>query len=396
MTEEPDGVELIKPVFLEVQMIKRCLFVVFIMLSVLIFPVYPQDEDLVERTVLVLDLINYSDQEGELEMIGDLVSDTVSIVLQELGFGVVSGEMWRTSTDELDFIKDNYLEKGAAMEFAASLGADVLVNGFFRVEEEEVVIGITAYDIFTGLIAVGSSSVGPAGVGIYDTIDETAVAIAGKIREALKPLPASIIEVQREKIRVETKVLEEIVQLGEKVRVTFYSRDEGAQLVLADGSVAGIIEEGKAVYEAHPDTSLLVSIQKENHYTKEETYSIPAEDTEIELPVLFRKSRWDLSLFYTVNYPLGIGAGYRYHIISEYIYLYALGGALLPSSILPARCGSRCRLFYPEPGSSAGHRILPFHTGTQPSAAPYWARFPHGSLLPQQSGAEIICIHRDV
>jgi hypothetical protein len=101
------------------------------------------------------------------------------------------------------------------------------------------------------------------------------------------------------------------------------------------------------VYEAHPDTSLLVSIEKDNHYTKEETYSIPAEDTEIELPVLFRKSRWDLSLFYTVNYPLGIGAGYRYHIISEYIYLYALGGLYYhPAS------------YRPVAGPGAGYFIL--------------------------------------
>jgi len=168
---------------------KRLVIIFLFSLILLSFTVYSEDIKLVERTVCVLDPVNMSQTEGQFGFIGSLVSDTVSIMLKEAGYKIINGSVWREMAEKEKFTGNKLLNKNAILKFAQLPGADVVLNGVFRVEGEEIVICVKAYDIFTGRIAVAVLKTGPAGVGIYDTIDEVSAYIAKRIREKLKCSP---------------------------------------------------------------------------------------------------------------------------------------------------------------------------------------------------------------
>jgi len=301
-------------------------------LAILAYPVFSQDETseeeerLVERTVLVLDPVNFSDVEGEFQFIGTLVSDTINLNLEEVEYTVVSGETWRPAAVEAEFDETLFLDKVRAMEFAAALGADVLVNGVFRVEGDNIIIGMKAYDIFTGRIATAVTKTGPAGVGIYDTIDEAALAISEKIRENLKPLPESVITVQREEIRVETKIVEEVVELDKSIKVTFYSDDEGAELLLGGSQFVGAIQDGKLEYLTGPNSFLNFEIRKEGYHPDTVEVEVRTRDIEVDLDRLYWNTRWEISIGVLVLEPLGAGTQFRYFLIPDRVAVYACGG----------------------------------------------------------------------
>jgi hypothetical protein len=312
--------------------VRTSLLVTALLLIFLSFPLFAQDETtaegerLVERTVLVLDPVNVSDVAGEFEFIGSLVSDTINLNLELVEYRVIDGGIWREAADEAKFAEELYLDKEQAMKFAASLGADVLVNGVFRVEGDNIIIGMKAYDIFTGRIATAINNTGPAGVGIYDTIDESAEAISEKIRENLKPLPESVITVQREEIRVETKIVEEVVELGESITVTFNSTDEGAQLYLGGAQYVGAIENGTFEYLTGPNSFLDFEVRLEGYHSDSVQVEVKTRDVEVNLRRLYYRPRWEISLGVLLFQPLGAGTQFRYYLIPDRIAAYASGG----------------------------------------------------------------------
>ena len=293
---------------------------------------FGQEEKLVERTVLVLNPVNISDNPEEFDFIGSLVSDTLSIGLNSLGYSVIEGAQWRGAVTEENQQGTDFLDQTWAIDFAASLGADVLVNGMFRVEDQDILIAVKAYDIFTRRIAVAATRVGPAGLGIYDTIDETAEAVAGKIREELKPLPESVITVEREKIRVETKIIEERIEVDKSIKVSFYSSDEGAELFLGGEKQIGVIEDGKFDYLTSPDTVLDVTLKKEGFLPEDITAEIQKSNFGVWFDPMYKDTRWDLS-FYMSLPQLFIGAQYRYFFLPNRVCAYGDGAfSYLPES----------------------------------------------------------------
>ncbi len=286
---------------------------------------FSQEERLIERTVLVLDPVNMSDTAGELEFIGTLVSDTITLALEDLGYNVITGDIWRKYSGDQGITGEAGLGKEQVITFAASLGADVVLNGVFRVEDQEIIIGMKAYDIFTRRIATAVTNVGPAGIGIYDTIDEVSASIAGKIRENLKPLPESVITVEREKVRVETKIIEEVVDVDRSIRVTFYSRDEGAELLLGGIVPIGTITGGSALYMTSPDSVLEIEMREEGYYPRTIRVDVEQDDVDITVKPLYFRSRRDFSIALLFPQVLGAGTQVRYHFFRNRMNVYGTG-----------------------------------------------------------------------
>lgn len=295
-----------------------------------------QTEELVERTVCFFDPINYSDDPAADEWVSTLVADTLEVMLRDEGYTVIEGQQRRKAAEAAGHVPDDFLDKDTALEFAASLGADVAATGVFRVEGQQIIIGVKAYDIFTRRIAVAVTKIGEAGIGIYDTVDEAALLIAGRVRENLKPLPADVITVQREKIKVEKRVVEEVVSVGKDVKVVFYSKDEGAELYLGGEKLIGTIEDGKLEYTGKANTSMDIVIKKEHYHDHTQSFTVEEEDAEFDLERLYWKTKWDIGTQVMINQPLGLNVTFRYHFIPDWLALYTRVGAYyLPPTYMP-------------------------------------------------------------
>lgn len=309
-----------------------------LLICIISSPLYSQSEELVERTVCIFDPANFSDNPGEVEWVGPLVADTLEVMLREEGYTVIEAAKRRKAAEEAGHTPEDFLDKETALEFAAALGADVAANGMFRVEGQEIIIGVKAYDIFTRRIAVAITKIGEAGIGIYDTVDEAAVLIAGRVRENLKPLPADFITVQREKIKVEKKVVEEIVSVGKDVTVTFYSDDEGAELYLGGEKRIGTIEDGKLVYTGKADTTVDVVIKKEHYHDHRQDFALGEEEAEFTLEPLYWKTKWDIGTQVMINQPIGLNGVFRYHFIPDWLTLHTrISTYYIPVTYLPGQ-----------------------------------------------------------
>ena len=303
-------------------------FQAFVSAALLIFilsPLYSQ-ENLVERTICVLDPVDRSEEVQQMESISLLVADTIGVRLAEKGYTVIDNSHIRDKAEEEGLSGEELFDKRRILDFAADLGADVVVNGMYRIEGREVLVGIKAYDMFTRRIAAGVIEIGAAGFDIYDTVDAVSERVAGRIRENLKPLPASVITVEREKIRVEKKVVEEVVSIGKDVAITFYSKDEGAELLLGGEKQFAVIRDGTASFTAKADTNLEIVIHKENYHDRVLNIEVGEEEQEIILPKLYRRTRWDLGGMVRPQLPFGLTGQFRYHFIPDYLLVQSTAG----------------------------------------------------------------------
>ena len=280
-----------------------------------------QDENLVERTICVLDPVDLSEEDfGNSETIKLLIADTVAVLLADKGYNVIDIRTVREEAGKAGLTGEALLEKQKIIDFAKSLGADVVINGVFRIEGQQILIGVKAYDIFTGRIATSAAKKGEAGFAIYDTVDEAAELIAGKVRENLKPLPESVITVEREKVKIETKIVEEVVSVAEEVEITFTSRDEGAEIYLGGEKLIGTIEGGTAEFTAKAETILDLVIRKEDYHERKMSIKLGVEQSRtINIPPLYPVVKYDLSALITSRKLLGVTGLFRYHFIPDFL-----------------------------------------------------------------------------
>ncbi len=299
------------------------------------FPLPGQEEELVERTICVLDPVDLSEEQSwNSETIKLLISDTIAVFLADKGYNVIDNASVREEASKAGLTGEALLDKERVIESAKGLGADVVINGSFVVEGGAILIGVKAYDIFTGRIATAVVKEGEAGFAIYDTVDETAELIAGKVRENLKPLPESVITVEREKVKIETKIVEEVISVGEDVEITFVSKDEGAEVYLGGEKLIATISGGSAEFTAKAETVLDLVIRKAGHHDREMSVELGVEkEREIELKRLYPAVRLDLSGYWTFTRPLGLNTVIRFHIVPDFLLLRGRVGVFhLPRS----------------------------------------------------------------
>lgn len=289
------------------------------------------------RTVCVFDLVNATEGEDREvnAQVGALFADTLAIELELKGYNVLENQLVREELGERDFTESDILEKEKAMTFAKDLGADIVVTGFFRVSNNEVLTGIKVYDVPSGQIAAAVTEKGPAGLQIFDEIEGIALVVSSRIREALDPYASRTKVVEKEKIIKDTSYEEVIVELGTPAKVTILSSDEGARVYLGSGKdhYLGAITDGKLEIRTKVDKKLVVRLEKEGHHSRTTTRTIKAEEEEIRVGRLWKSSRLDLGFSWTFMAPFGASGDFRFHIIPDYLFAYGrLGGYYIPAA----------------------------------------------------------------
>jgi len=193
----------------------------------------------------------------------------------------------------------------------------VAVTGFYVLEGSQIRIGVRALDIVAGgMVAVAASEAGPAGIEVFDTIDAISARIAKRVREALKPIPKAAVTVEREEIRVETTVVEEVIELGTPVTVRLGSPDEGATVSLA-GQPFGTVAEGFIDLPGKDGEDLILTIGKEGYHEQELTIPVRSRKPTARAPRLRRISDRELAFKLGMDRPLGLDAEARFWLIPE-------------------------------------------------------------------------------
>lgn len=288
---------------------KKLIIVVFILffnsLSSLLFA-----QKLVERTVAVFDFAPFNNSEGDY---ASIFADTIAIELERIGFLVLD-----TSTIRKNF-KNSLIDEQAMIQFARENKADVIVMGFYVIEGNTIYIGLRAIDIFTGLVAVSIIDTGKGGVAIFDTIDEISMRVAKKIREALQPLPESEYIVYREITKVQTTVIEEVIEEGTPVTITLKAKDEGAEVFSGD-TLLGTIENGMLAINTKEGANLAITITKPGFYSQSLVIKVSGKNPTVSIQQLRPIAINELVVSMSHDRPLGLTVLYSRAIIPDTLF----------------------------------------------------------------------------
>lgn len=299
-------------------------------------------QQLIERTVCVFDFAPLADTDSSYAR---LCSDTISIELEILGYTLIANEQIRkTYTGSLR-------QEDAMVQTAQQLGADVAVLGFYTIDSTGIHIGVKAIDIITGLPAVALSESGTAGFEVFDTIDAVAARVAGQIRQALKPLPASEIIVHREEITVETTIVEEVVSLGTPISQTLLSKDEGAQIIAGE-AVLGTVQDGIIVIDTIEGIRLDLTIRKAGFHDGQLSLNTSNSGKAVPIPRLLIAANYELLAQSNLQKPYGLELAFQ-RLLARNVFS---AGVLAGLFYLPLAYNSEADSYVPEDAASFQER----------------------------------------
>ena len=267
-------------------------------------------QKVIERTVAVFDFAPMNNSDAQYSSI---CADTIAIELERIGYTVLD-----TGTTRKTY-KGSLIDEPALIQFAQEQQADVVVMGFYSIEGTSIYIGVRAIDILTGLTAVAIIENGKGGVQIFDTIDEITSKVAKKIREALQPIPESVLVIRREITKVETKVIEEVIEQGTPVTIFLLSKDEGAEVYSGD-TYLGTIENGRLSLDTKEDSSLILTLQKANYYPRTITIKATSKKPENMLGRLQPIAKNEFVGLSSHDRPMGLYALYSRAIFADIFY----------------------------------------------------------------------------
>jgi hypothetical protein len=332
-----------------------------------------------ERRVCVYDFTNYTDQADEgasaAGTYSPLIADTLAMELERAGYLVVGESSVREARRSMAPDPEGNVAKASRQDpqigpgvadfaLAASLGADVLVTGSYRLEGGRLYAVAMAWDLFSSRLAVSLIEQGEAGTAVFETIDEIARLVAEKARSSLRPLTPAELVIRSERVKVETRVIEKQVELGKVIDITLRSPDEGAEVWIGDDP-AGRIAKGSLIVRAKAGAALAVSLRGKGLRDSTQDFLVEEGKQSYELQPCYRVTEFELGMVYSTVMPLGLSASYRLHNIPDVLWSEFQFGA----------------------GTGTVYTMVPYQgpsTGTGPTPPPTDVTTP-GALLLRQS-----------
>ncbi len=301
------------------------------MITVLLFSVcvfiYSQDAknpEKVPRKVCVFtisDITEDTKQEKFLPIFRDSIKENLVLELKVAGFSIVEESKWRDKQKELGIAENDLFEGPEAMRLAKGADADVAVSGFLLLTKNKILFGIKCYDVQAKRLAATVIKSGKQGLSVSSLINEAIAEIIPKITQALDIYTVKEGEIEKEVTVFKDITLKEIKSMGETINVTLTSPDEGAEVYLADRAM-GKITEGKIVFEASTNSSLLVRLSKPGFYDSAREIPVSDADTSVTFDPLYKtSSMFEPEFNYGLFQFFGFGAGMRYYPVTPWFDL---------------------------------------------------------------------------
>jgi len=288
--------------------------------------------------------------------------------LSSAGFQVLPLEKVEEITASKGLSPEQTLLGPAAVETARELGAGLALTGFYRVEENRLLLELKVYDTAQGRLLCGALRSGWANLTLYNLVAGTLEAMQAQIIAGAGPAQEKPPESQGQAL-------------------TLLSSDEGMEVLLAGVSLAGRIDGGRLKLPGGsylPGTELFLEKRKQGWHSSRERIQVPSGETEVALKPLSRKHRWAAELAWTTGQLSGAGLGGRFYLrpdrtfiaTEQYFYVqkdfqadgkplyhhdlrFLVGQYLLPGPGSPLRFGV----------SAGGGAILTFSSAQRESPA---------------------------
>ena len=214
--------------------------------------------------------------------------------------------------------------------------ADLAIAGFIRIQGPDIVLGARGYELRSGGPILDIEQTSSKDIGIYNQISSLTRAMLNDLqswagspdtfvataRHQSMPRPGQAEKPQPAEPPVEARPPEESPPIAE-IRVTLRSQDEGAEIYVGQGQRAGRIQAGTLAIDARAGAMLSVEKRKSGYHADREDFQLGNQPVEIPLRPLRRITRFGLELCYTSSQFLGLGAGFRWYLIPDYLMIRA-------------------------------------------------------------------------
>ena len=341
--------------------------VAFILIAVSLTGIPPDPQ---ANTICLFLLPAKTEEANEIRsiVIEDLIHE-----MEKSGFSIVPEQIWKAKLSQEQLSSLELLPSSAAVQAAARVDADIALIGSIRIENRDIILRIRGYEVVTGNLVFSREEREAVDIGIYNTVsslsrelidtllewagsqpgdssasrsatseggsepdrqrsrDSTTYPTQGVLESEAPPGDDPNLspgqqagELAQEQLRAEPAALEQPPDRAEaKVRLTLLSYDEGAQVYLRADQRLGTIENGKLVIEVPANTQLAIETTKPGYHSNREYFEVSDQSAEFRLGPLLKETRFGFELFSTSSQFLGIGAGFRFYIVPDYIMFKA-------------------------------------------------------------------------
>jgi hypothetical protein len=255
--------------------------------------------------VCVFDIYDLAPADGTA-MYRDIITDELEAGLTNiLELSIVPENAWRGIQRKLELSDRSLVLGGNAMALADASGADLAVTGFYRVEQDRILIEVKCYSVRQKRLIAGFLERGRLGLSLYNLINDAVLSIQPGIE-------ADLVSLQ-ELIKPRDPRL---------ARVELLSEDEGAEIFYGGESLAGTIVSGRLEVVSAKGRSLILEIRKDGFHTARVELELGDEQRQSHrLPPLIKATTWASEVSYTAGQMLGLGMGVRYYFIPDTMFV---------------------------------------------------------------------------
>jgi hypothetical protein len=302
-------------------------FTLFFLFLAGIFALYAQEKQdaPAPRKVCIFlfpDISPATDKTGDAVFFQSAIKENLVFELKDAGFDIVDDVKILTFQKQLKITNMDLVDGAKAMQLASAATGDVAITGFFRLEENRILFGVKCYDVLSNRLAVTVLKDGRAGASLSNLIHDAINEIIPLIQEKIPPLASLGKTIEREIPVIKKIVIKKSQEKGKRIKLTFQSNDENAQIFFADHLI-GEIKEGSFEIPAKASSKLVIEVKKENFHAVVKTVDLGEEDMTIKLDPLVRENQFALDGEYACFQFFGVGGGFRWYPVSDWLYLRA-------------------------------------------------------------------------
>ncbi|MBN1835892.1 MAG: hypothetical protein JW820_08575, partial [Spirochaetales bacterium] len=100
----------------------------------------------------------------------EIIRAQLELELGAAGFEVIEAKRWQAARDELGYSDRDLTAGTKAVAVGEELGAQIVVTGFYRIEEERIVLELKAYDVLQRAFITGVIRTGTVDLSMYTLI----------------------------------------------------------------------------------------------------------------------------------------------------------------------------------------------------------------------------------
>jgi TolB-like protein len=140
----------------------------------------------IKRTIAIIPFINQNNLK-EFDYLKDTLRDSLkSQIIKSDQFLLADFAEMEKEINKMNVSPEETIKVSNAKSIAVKTKSDIVITGKYLIINEEIMVQMDAYDIFTGLLVDSSSIKGDVGLDIFRIVDEVTKDMSGKLVKKLQ------------------------------------------------------------------------------------------------------------------------------------------------------------------------------------------------------------------